>query len=432
LWTGSTPASASTPPTTPEEGLGLETLLRLRWGAAAALLVVALLVAWLLRLSLPWGWLLGVIALSVASNLGLARYARRRALPPPQRALAALIGLDLGLLTLVLALTGGPLNPFALLYVVYVALAAVALRLRWVAALVAAAALSYGALFVLDQGAMQDHAHHMQMLDLHLQGMWYAFAVTAVMVAWYIRAVRGALAARTRELEALRQRAAREERLASLATLSATAAHELASPLSTIAVIARELERGLTRAGADPDHIEDARLVRAQVDQCQVILRQISQDAGQSMGERLERVLVPDALRALDAPLQLAPALTLARVEIPPLAWSQVLSELARNARRAAAARGLDPRLTATADVDAGGLRLRLEDRAGGMPPELLARATEPFFQGHARGEGMGLGLFLARSLVERLGGRLRLESREGQGTTAQIWLPLHTEEDRP
>lgn len=400
----------------------LGTWLVLRWGATGALLVVALLVAWLLHLSLPWIYLLGVLALAVCSNLGLGWYARRAASEPPQGALALLVCLDLTLLTWVLGLTGGALNPFAFLYVVYIALAAATLRAIWVWSLVAAAAGLYGALFFL-MDPMQDHAHHMQMLDLHLQGMWYAFVITAAMVVWYIRRVRAALARREGELVRLRAQHAREQRLASLATLSATAAHELSTPLSTIAVVAREMELGLQ---GDPDMVEDARLVRAQVDQCQAILRQMSQDAGQSMGEASESMTAPTLLGSLPEalPRQIDPAVERWRVSAPPLAWSQVLGELVRNARRVGQERGVDPRVQVSLRAQDQGVLVEVRDQAGGMSPEVLRQAPEPFFQDRQREGGMGLGLFLARALVERLGGRFWLESQPGQGTCVSLWLP--------
>jgi len=100
-------------------------------------------------------------------------------------------------------------------------------------------------------------------MNLHLQGMWVAFGVAAAFIVYFLLRVRRALAQRDDELARSRLVAARQERLASLATLAAGAAHELLTPLSTIAVIAGDLQRDLAQPGASARAAEDVRLVRA-------------------------------------------------------------------------------------------------------------------------------------------------------------------------
>src|SRR6185369_6404393 len=106
--------------------------------------------------------------------------------------------------------------------------------------------------------------HHDGSMDMHLQGMWVAFAVGAAFIVYFLYRVTSALAGREAELVRMREHAARSERLASMATLAAGAAHELSTPLATIAVIARELERQL---GSDPMS-DDARAIRERVEHC--------------------------------------------------------------------------------------------------------------------------------------------------------------------
>src|SRR6185369_2055893 len=187
---------------------------------------------------------------------------------------------------------------FSFLYLVNIALSAVVLRSLWTWTLVVLSLACFGALFAA--APAHGHAEHMQM---HLQGMWVAFGVAAVFITYFVQRVTGALAARDVELAAANERTARHERLASLATLAAGAAHELSTPLSTIAIAAKELER---RLASDGDAGADARLIREQVERCRQILAHMADDAGASSGETVEAVpiasIVDGALRGLDDP----------------------------------------------------------------------------------------------------------------------------------
>ena len=129
-------------------------------------------------------------------------------------------------------------------------------------------------------------------MSLHLQGMWVAFGVAASFIVYFLLRVRRALERHERELDAARAAGLRQERLASLATLAAGAAHELMTPLSTIAVIAGDLQRDLAQPGASPRAVEDARLVRAQVDRCRAIIERMRADAGDTAGEGFASVPV--------------------------------------------------------------------------------------------------------------------------------------------
>ena len=147
--------------------------------------------------------------------------------------LPAAMAIDVVILTGLLFFTGGPFNPFSFLYLVHIALGAVVLRPVWTWSLVALSLVCSGALFYghvwlkLDYSDPASHAQHMRM---HLEGMWIAFAVAAGFIVYFVTRVRRALARREADLAAERALAARNERLASLATLAAGAAHELATP----------------------------------------------------------------------------------------------------------------------------------------------------------------------------------------------------------
>ena len=225
-------------------------------------------------------------------------------MPASASALGAIMALDVVLLSGLLFFTGGPNNPFSFLFLVPISLATLILTAAWTWALVLLSLACSAVLFAwnrpLDLGP--SHAAHMAM---HLRGMWVAFGVSAAFIVTFLRRIRRALAQREAELTASRALAARQERLASLATLAAGAAHELATPLSTIAVVAKELERGIAKLALPASVADDARLVRGEVERCRAILQRLCVDAGQVMGEAFVRVpvgeLVTRALAGLEA-----------------------------------------------------------------------------------------------------------------------------------
>ena len=407
----------------------LRWLVRLRSVAVAGQVAILLICNAVLGLALPVTPTLALVTLTAASNAALAWRARKES-PPSDRLLAAALLFDVLVLAGLLALTGGPSNPFSVLFLVYVTLGAMVLRPRWAWSIVAVSVVSYGALFLLPPpvGAMSHVGHGGS--PMHLQGMWLAFAVAASLITSFVTRIAEELRTREREVEQLQHQAALTDKLASLSTLAAGAAHELGTPLSTIAVVAKELERALARTEpADSHQVEDARLIRAEVERCRGILQQLSSDAGQAQGERLEPVALSELSRLLGESLsaverervrlELGAEGTLARV--PPRSLVQALRNLVRN--------GLDASVgqvtVALARVE-GRVRVRVLDQGPGMPPEVLARAGEPFFTTKAPGRGMGLGLFLARAVAEKLGGTLQLTSSP-QGTVATLELPMET-----
>jgi two-component system sensor histidine kinase RegB len=412
-------------------------LVRLRWFSIVGQALVIAVSAEALGVRLPLAALGAVLGIEVLLNVALWAWFRRA---PRVRSVhvAGAIAADLLLFTALLYLSGGPANPFSFLYLVHLALAAVMLppRLGWT--LVGLSLACSAALFVQHvplAGAGHAHHHHvpgMRMdqatsgFDWHLRGMWVALGVAASFIVYFLRRVAHELTERERQLALARERIARSERLASLATLAAGAAHELGSPLGTIAVAARELERSLTQHGSDSALREDARLIRAQVDRCRRILDELASNAGGPPGAAADEVTLaefvarsierfPDKERILVSLPAPAP-----RLRIPRLAVEKALGSLVHNALLANPSGAV--RLSATRRN--GELLLTVEDDGPGMPPEVLEHATEPFFSTREAGAGMGLGLFLASSVVDQLGGRLELESHVGNGTRAALVLP--------
>jgi two-component system sensor histidine kinase RegB len=408
--------------------IGLPLLVRLRWGAIGLELLAVAGARILGGVKLPMELVLACVAATAATNLALARAPARTGLSVNTLSGLAL-SLDVVLFTVILQLTGGPWNPFSILYLVYITLAAVALGAAWTWGLASLAVVCFGALFLL-AGTSDSHGPHAgPAFELHLRGMWLAFTLAAALTAYFVVKLSAAIERRDAEIAIARERIGRSERLAALTTLAAGAAHELGTPLGTIAVAAGELERAIGRL---PErHASrlrtDTELIRAEVGRCRRILDQMSAEAGEPAGEDLAPVtctaLVHDVLAAL-------PHQDVGRVEtsvppgdeltVPRRALVQAIANLVRNALDATAAGG-----RVSLEVETGSsVRIVVKDDGAGMTADVLAHAGEPFFSTKPAGRGLGLGLFLSRALAERLGGRLLLQSAPGAGATAEIELP--------
>lgn len=403
--------------------VALPWLLRVRWVMVAGQALVVALAALGLRMSVPMAVLAPLIGASAVSNT--IAYVLRGRISAPQLG-GSLLLFDVVQLTGLLSVTGGPLNPFSMMFLVYITLAAVVLGSRWTWTIATAAALGFGALFIapVDEHSPMAHAFAGE-LGAHLQGMWWAFAAAAILTAAFVVRLSREIDERDRELAAAQERASRTERLASLTTLAAGAAHELGTPLATIAVAAGELERALSQS-ASPEALEDVRLIQAQLERARGILNRLGRRAGDPPGEMPQRLAIRDLITHAMA---LVPASEHRRitastideyVHAPMAGLSEALAGLIRNALDAGASL-----VDVAATVDAGFVSLRVRDTGTGMPPDVLARVGEPFFTTKSPGSGLGLGVFLARLLAGDLGGSLSIESTTGTGTTVTLRLPV-------
>ena len=414
--------------------LNLSWLVQLHWWAILGqILVIAGSAFFLTTIGLPVATLLALIGLEAVGNVVLGAWARRARVT--DAAIAAVMLMDAVVLTVLLDLTGGASNPFSTLYLVNVALAAMLLPSAWAWVLMVVSLVSFASLFLHE--AATEPAHHVRMhmqpgelMAAHLRGMWLSFALAAVFIVFFVRRVASALAERERELQLARAQAQRREKLASLATLAAGAAHELSTPLSTIAVVAKELQRALS-GSVSPVVGADLQLVREQVGRCRDILDRMSVNAGENVGEPFARFTVAEwvaaALEGLRGRervmVESEPGSEEAELVGPPRALADALRGLLKNALQASPLEGGPVRLRT--EERGGRVQMTVLDHGAGMPPDVLSRAGEPFFTTKGPGEGMGLGLFLTRALAEQLGGELAITSTPAAGTEARIDLPV-------
>jgi len=410
--------------------LALPWILRLRYGIVGGEIAILLAVSIGLQIAVPTVVISVVIVLQLGTNYVFGRW-REKLRVNTEHVVGSLFVLDTLCLTLILAVTGGPTNPFSLLYLVQITFSAVILHRAWPWVLGVVSVLSFGLLFWVSQDvpAFRTHPRPGE-LSLHLFGMWIAFATAAMLISYFIGKVSQEARQKEQELLVMQKRLARNERLASLVTLAAGAAHEIATPLATIAVSAKEIERDATARLRDERIQDDARLIRAEVERCRLILERMGAQGADPLGEAPSSVKLEDLLARIKQ--RFPEQRTRIEVQvggsdsqactIPARAAIEALGALVKNALDASP--NGEPVLL-QAQSSNNRLQFLVRDRGTGMTPEIIDRVAEPFFTTKPAGQGMGLGAFLAHLFAQRLGGSLSFESAPGHGCTAILELPL-------
>ena len=409
------------------EPIRLVTLIQLRWVAIAGQLA-AVCAALVIGAEFALGPVLVAIIFAGMLNLTLMLRAARRI---SAHEAAWQLGFDLTQVATLLALTGGLVNPFALLLLVPVTIAATALP--WVQMVVLAVAT---VVMVTLTAVFTQPLTFAAYAPLHLQhpllvGHWFAIVIGAAFFTAFARRVATEISASSDALFAARMALEREQRLQHLGGVVAAAAHELGTPLATIKLVSAEM---IDELDSQPELQEDARLIRAQADRCRDILRDMGR-AGKddlhlrqaplsavlreaaephlSRGKRVEFILLPEG--------RTQPTI-LRRPEI-----IHGLRNLIQNAVDFA-------RSTVWIEVDWSDstVTLRIIDDGEGFPQNVIGRIGDPFVRARRAEpeapqrpgyEGMGLGLFIAKTLLERSGAEL---------TFANATDPFLPYEDRP
>lgn len=415
-------------------------LLHLRWVAVAGQLLTMSVVEWVLDIKLPQSGMLTLMGVTAVTNLGYSLWLqrlRKNGLQaadrlPTYQVVSSLMLIDLAVLTGMLFLTGGLTNPFALFYFVNIAVAGAILTPAWAWSVWFVAVLSVTLLLLRSQPLLELNNSNLQAtgeLSLPKLGYLVSFAACGGVITYFVTVLTGELKQRELALKEAEDARVRNRQLEALATLAAGAAHELASPLSTIAVVAKELSRSLEKNGARETDMKDVSLIRSEVDRCRQILDRMTITAGEAAGERLDAItldrFLDETLLGLREPqrvkVTVAEAAKLKKNLLPLQATAQAIRNLVQNALDASPTH---EDIIVRADLVDSNWRIRVTDRGEGMTVEVLQRVGEPFFTTKEPGRGMGLGLYLTQNVLRRLNAELKFTSRPGQGTTAEILLP--------
>ncbi|MDP4529122.1 HAMP domain-containing sensor histidine kinase [Alkalimonas delamerensis] len=421
----------------------LRQLARFRWGVIG-FIALAMLAAWLLHYPVSSWPLLGLLlVLFAASNVLLPLLPNASQYSMRLYALYALA--DIVLLCCMLVLSGGVSNGLVALLLLPVAMASVLLpgRLCYLVALIAV--LAYSLLMQLgdisalpiaggwlelqpEHAAGAAHAHHGAghgSFDQHLLQMWWAFALSAALISWFISAQARQIRKQARVLNQLQQQQLRQEQMLALATFAANAAHDLATPIQTMALIADELEVD----AAQSDQLQD---LQQQLQRCQHLVQQLRQDAGSlRQPQQAEPVLKlteqtvqrwlasrPDIEADCQFDSQAADFLL-----SEPQSLAAALLNILDNAADAGLARQ-QPKLSISCQLNAQDCSIRIRDYGEGFSEQRLQEL------GHLpqlSSQGLGIGQFLANASIERLGGKVvRSNLADGALTCIELPRPRH------
>ena len=394
----------------------LHTLLRLRWLAIIGQTIAVLVVYYAIEFPLPIWACLAVIALSAWLNVALRmRFSLTQRLEPKRA--AWLLAFDIAELAVLLFLTGGLENPFALLFLAPVLLSATALPPRITLILGIFAMVCATVLVFAHYPLPWDADNPLELPWIYLIGVWFSILLAIGFISVYTWQITEESRQIAEALAATELVLAREQHLSQLDGLAAAAAHELGTPLSTILVVIKELEHALE---PDSPHLDDVRLLREQSQRCRDILAKLTE---LSTGEPFDRVPLSALIEEVVAPHRnfgIAIDVALAHDPAPPTgarnpAILYGLGNLLENAVDFAHAR-----VEVTADWSDEDVAVAISDDGPGFAPEIMSRIGEPYVRSSKRRRmntssetiGLGLGFFIAKTLLERSGATVEFENR--------------------
>lgn len=399
--------------------LRLRTLAMLRWLAIAGQTVTVVLVHYVLGFTLPIGFCFGVILVSAWINTWLTL-----AVPPQRFAKEWEVFLQLGFDVLqmcaLLTLTGGLQNPFVVMLVAPVTIAVATMPARWSAGVAATALLGTLGMWFWSLPLPWLDGGSLELPGFYLLGLWIAIFIAVAFTAIYSWRITSEGRRMATALAATQSVLSREQRLSALGALAAAAAHELGTPLATIQLTAKEMLREMKN---DPLLKEDAELLVTQAKRCRDILKRLGEERAAS-DERHDRLELDAALEEAAAPLRgLGPQLEV-RLDTtshgsPPVLQRQGellygLGNFIENAVDFA-----DTRVIIEASWDSETITVRIEDDGPGFSADILSKIGEPYVTtrpGIVGQGGLGLGVFIAKTMTERVGGQVRFENAGQQG----------------
>ncbi|MFY9259987.1 MAG: ATP-binding protein [Gallionella sp.] len=399
----------------------LRRLVILRSMAIVAQLLTLAAVWRMLQIELDWQpMLMTIVVLTVVNVLTTARLRSRK--PVSNIELFAQLCVDVIALTALLYYGGGSTNPFISLFLLPLVIAAATLPQRYTWAMAVLTVTSYSALMVYF--IPLPHIHHDfnedSAFNTHVMGMWLGFVISAVVVAYFVVQMAQAVRQRDELLARVREEILRNERIVALGTQAASAAHEMGTPLSTMAVVIGELQEDRS------DWEGNLAVLNEQVRGCKRILDKILanaqgngtaslQTADQLMRDVLDewQLLRPTA----QYDYQMADAESTAYTLNVDMTLRAALMNLLNNAADASPLP-----IQIRARWDKGLFTLEILDFGTGLSEDAVLKAGSAFFT--TKTEGRGLGLMLANATIERLGGTVRLFNRTGGGATTELTLP--------
>ncbi len=336
---------------------------------------------------------------------------------------------DVAFLTVVLYWTGGATNPFVWFLLVPQSLASSLLSYRYAWWMAFLTSLAYSLLVFFYQPLI--YSSHMVSMDGqfsdHIIGMWIGFILSAHLMAYFVAGMADSLRKRNALLAAMNEQIFRDERLVALGSLAAGAAHELGTPLGTIDVLTHELARQANKQN-DTEMLDKMTLIQGQVKRCKDVLSSITTTAGddkystgqvQAVDLYIDNVLAQWQISHLDVMIEkylIGPSP--ANKMVAELGLTHALINLLDNAAQAS-----PEYVSITINWDDKHLFVTIEDKGKGMSKLQLQQLGKPVAS--SKGMGLGIGIYLTKANIERMGGRISWENRVGGGISVMVSVPL-------
>ncbi|MGS2723841.1 ATP-binding protein [Porticoccus sp. GXU_MW_L64] len=333
---------------------------------------------------------------------------------------------DMVFFSALLYFSGGASNPFVSYYLVPICIAAATLPRSYSWLIAVLSLLAYGALFYYHHPVMAlapDHHHHGGGDDanLHLIGMWANFAVSAALITFFISSMAADLRRQEAAANRLREDELRNDQVLAVATLAAGTAHELGTPLNTMQLLLDDM------AEAQHQDNDDLRVLQEQVKQCRTTLQHLvstadinsdQQQPGRDLRQYLQELFTRWQVMRPDAKADIAWRDDCPAVDVhfrPTVAQS--IHNILNNAADASS------NIDIAVQWDHHQLQLMVRDFGAGLTPQQREQMGQPFTSSKAG--GMGLGLFLTHTTLNRIGGQVLMDNADGGGTLTQVLLPL-------
>ncbi len=404
----------------------MQQLIQLRWMATYGQLVTITVVHFGFGIRLPLDAMLTLLALLLAFNLASQlRWRKHRNVRNAELFIALLV--DVGMLTGQLYLSGGAANPFVFLYLLQVTLAAVLLKPWSTWTMVGITALCFAGLAVFGQPLALPPDHNRGLASPYIQGMLICFALNAALLVIFITRIGRNLRERDAHLADLRQRAAEEEHIVRMGLLASGAAHELGTPLATLAVILGDWCR-MPFFTSDPELHQEVSEMQAQVQRCKSIVSGILLSAGEARGESSVETTLCKFMDELahewrgTRPVVHFSYENQISHDLPMVSDSALKQMICNVLDNALEASPRWTRLTVRRSGDT--LQLTVTDQGPGFAPAMLSHIGKPYQSSKGR-PGSGLGLFLVVNVARTLGGTVQAQNRTEGGAEVTLRLPL-------
>lgn len=401
-------------------------LVQLRWIAIAGQLATILIVHFVMGIRLPLAAMLVIPCIATAVNLASSAILRRRTDIAHAELLLALL-FDVIALTAQLYMSGGATNPFVSLYLLQVALGAVLLD-RWsVWGIVGVSTLCAGLLARFYRPLSLTDELEGRLFDLHIVGAWICFTMIAVLLVLFMTRITRNLQARDAYLASLRQQAAEEEHIVRMGLLASGAAHELGTPLASLAVVLGDWRR-MPEITAHPALVEEVGEMEAEVRRCKAIVTGILLSSGEARGEAPQVVDIKAFISGIARDWRSVNPATPLFCDFGPHDYPlivadpvirQAIANLLDNAREAGATR-----IDLMVGRDSASLNVAVRDNGQGFSDAMLADFGKPYRSSKGR-QGGGLGLFLVVNVVRKLGGSVSASNGADGGAMILLRLPL-------